>query len=141
MGLLPGCGRSKRATSAPKHDPTVVRYRLPLRENPVDVRAARLCFNDCQPERSPDGYLSCLMECPGADRTPGVSCTDYEVPPYAACFTASKVKREELKPGWVVVGWIAGMAVVVSVASLCAANSAGCGTWGIPGWYGVAAPK
>lgn len=129
---LASCGGSKRSAGGAKLDPDVVRYRLPLRENPIDSAEAFRCYGACQPEATPDSYLSCLRECPGFDTTHGVTCADYEVPPYAACFTARKLKPgEEPGPGWVVVGTILQTVIVVSLASLCASSDS-CNSWTYP---------
>ncbi len=136
-GSLASCGGSKRASNGAKLDPDVVRFRLPLRENPIDPAAAFRCYGSCQPEETPTSYLACLKECPAFDTTHGITCADYEVPPYAACLTARKLRpNEELEPGWVIVGAIAGLAIIVSLASLCSsANGSNCGSWGYPSWY------
>jgi hypothetical protein len=46
-------------------DPNAARYRLLLRENPVDPGQAFRCYGQCQSQTSPQGYLQCLAECPG----------------------------------------------------------------------------
>jgi len=126
---LSGCGGTKRSASGAKLDPDVVRYRLPLRENPVDSPEAFRCYGACQPEETPVGYLDCLRECPGFDTTHGVTCADYEVPPYAACLTARKLRpKEEIPPGWIAIGTLAGVVVVTALASVCAAGT-NCNSW------------
>lgn len=120
---------SKRKSGAPKRDADVVRYRLPLRENPVSSEEAFRCYGACQPEDTPGGYLNCLRECPGFDTTHGITCADYEVPPYAACLTARKLKpEEEIPPGWVAVATIAGTIIALSLASACTSNQ-NCNSW------------
>jgi len=132
---LTGCsGNKKRSASGARSDPDVVRYRLPLRENPIDSGEAFRCYGACQPEETPTGYLQCLRQCPGFDTTHGVTCADYEVPPYAACLTARKLRPdEELAPGWVALGTVAGVIIAVSLASLCS-SSASCSNWGYTGY-------
>lgn len=129
-GSVAACGGSKRSSGAPKRDPDAVRYLLPLRENPVDSSAAFRCYGTCQDADSPTSYLGCLQECPGFEVTPGLTCADYQVPPYAACLTARRRHdKEEVPPGWIALGTIAGIAVMVTAASLCA-SSQNCGSWG-----------
>lgn len=130
-----GCGK-KKPSGTPKRDAAVVRYRLLLRENPVSPQAAFHCYGACQEQETPAGYLGCLEECPGFDTTPGITCAGYEVPPVAACFTARKVDvSDELDPGWVVLAVIAEVAIIVSLASVCASTSSGqCNPAGSPWW-------
>ena len=118
-----GCGKKKPA-GTPKREADVVRYRLLLRENPVDPQAAFHCYGACQAEETPGGYLRCLQECPGFDTTPGITCAGYEVPPVAACFTARKVDaKDEVDPGYVVLAVIAEVAIIVSLAAVCSSAS------------------
>ena len=124
------CGGSKKTSGGAKRDPDVVRYLLPLRENPVDSSAAFRCYGACQPEESPASYLGCLQQCDGFQTTPGITCADYEVPPYAACLTARRLRpKDEVPPGWIAVGMVAGIAVMVTASSLCASTQ-NCNTWG-----------
>lgn len=110
------------------HQAGVVRYRLQLRENPVDPAQAFRCYGRCQSRPSPGEYMQCLSECPGFDTTRGAACEDYEVPPIAACFTARTIPRhDEVEPGYIVIAVIAQMAIIVSLASLCASSSSQCG--------------
>lgn len=133
-GLVACGGSKKRSASGARLDPDVVRYRLPLRENPIDSGEAFRCYGACQPEETPVAYLQCLRQCPGFDTTHGVVCADYEVPPYAACLTARKLRPdEELDPGWVALGTAAGVVIAVSLASLCSSSSS-CSNWGYPGY-------
>lgn len=109
-------------------DPGAARYRLLLRENPVDPGQAFRCYGSCQAQTSPRAYLQCLAECPGFDITQGVRCSSSEVPPVAACFTVRQVpKHSEPEPGWVVLAVIANMALIVTLASVCASSSSQCG--------------
>jgi hypothetical protein len=110
-------------------DPDTVRYRLPLRENPVDSPAAFRCYGACQSQGTPDGYVECLSECPGFEVDHGFRCMDHEVPPVAACLTARKVGvKDDMDPALVVLTVIAGVAVVVGLSSVCAASaSSQCG--------------
>jgi hypothetical protein len=128
---LASCGGTKKSAGGAKLDPNVVRYRLPLRENPVDPQEAFRCYGACQPEETPTGYLSCLRECPGFDTTHGLMCADYEIPPHAACFTARKLDPdEEVPPGWVVVATLLQTAIIVSLVSVCAAgNNSSCNSY------------
>jgi hypothetical protein len=131
--LLAGClacsgstGQSNTADAL--EDPGVSRYRLLLRNNPVDTGAAFRCYGQCQSQQSPVGYLQCLGECPGFDVTPGVRCSDTEVPPIAACFTVRQIpKQSEPSAGWVVLAVIADVALIVTLASVCASSSSQCG--------------
>jgi hypothetical protein len=119
----------QRTASAPQRDPSeAVRYRLRLRENPVDSGAAFRCYGACQAHTAPKAYIDCLSECPGFEITAGEVCAAYEVPPVAACFTARKVPyRQEMDPGLIVVAVIANVALVIGLASLCASSSSQCG--------------
>ncbi len=120
------CGGSKKdAKSMSMLDPDAVRYRLLLRENPVDSGEAFRCYGSCQSAKSPDSYMSCLQDCPGFERSVGMRCAPHEVPPVAACLTARKVVvKDDMDPGLVVLSVIAGVAVVVALSSVCAASSA-----------------
>jgi hypothetical protein len=120
-----GLSGKKRSRTAQVRDGDVVRYRLRLRDNPVDSAGAFRCFGACQPEATPTGYLGCLEACPGFDITPGYRCADDEVPPLAACLTARKVDADdEVDPGMIVLSVVAGVALVVAAASVCAATTA-----------------
>ncbi len=137
-GGVVGCGSAqKRDVSAGSRDPDAVRYRLLLRENPVDSAGAFRCYGGCQSAQSPDAYVDCLSACPGFERHSGFRCEDHEVPPVAACLTARKVPLgKEPDPGLVVLSVIAGTAIVVSLASVCASSpSSQCGY--APGLYPV----
>jgi hypothetical protein len=114
--------------SAAAGDADVTRYRLLLHGNPVDPGRAFRCYGACQPRETPEGYIECLAECPGFERTPGVACTPEEVPPVAACFTARAVPRaSEPDPNLVVVAIIADVALVVGLAAVCASQTEPCG--------------
>ena len=128
--IISACGGSSHsATSADGlSDPGVARYRLPLRYNSVDPGQAFRCYGHCQEQTSPQGYLQCLSECPGFEVTQGVRCADDEVPPLAACFTVRQVAAgTEPSPGWVVLAVIANVALIVTLASVCASSSSQCG--------------
>jgi hypothetical protein len=100
----------------------------------VDTGQAFRCYGQCQSQPSPQGYLKCLAECPGFDVTEGVRCADDEVPPVAACFTVRQApKGSEPTPGWVALGVVANVILMVTLASVCASSSAQCG-------YGYVAP-
>ena len=125
-----GCsaGQSTAASADDLRDPGAARYRLPLRYNPVDPGSAFRCYGQCQSERSPVSYMQCLAECPGFEVTRGVRCADDEVPPIAACFTVRQVPAQsEPSPGWVVLAIIANVALVVTLASVCASSQSQCG--------------
>lgn len=125
--LLAGClacSGSQKSPASALRDPEVVRYRLLLRDNPVDKDGAFRCYGRCQSEPTPDGYLQCLQGCPGFEITSGVKCASYEVPPVAACFTARKVPlKDEMDPSLVVLAVVANVAIVVALASVCASTS------------------
>jgi hypothetical protein len=131
--LLAGCLACSSSTGPSNtadalEDPGVSRYRLLLRNNPVDAGAAFRCYGQCQSQQSPVGYLQCLGECPGFDVTRGVRCSDTEVPPIAACFTIRQIpKQSEPSAGWVVLAVIADVALIVTLASVCASSSSQCG--------------
>jgi hypothetical protein len=115
-------------------DPGAARYRLPLRYNAVDPGQAFRCYGQCQSEKTPTGYLECLSHCPGFEVTQGVRCASTEVPPVAACFTVRQIPAQsEPDPGWVVLAVIANVALIVTLASVCASSSSQCG-------YGYAYP-
>jgi hypothetical protein len=106
----------------------VVRYRLLLRENPVDPGEAFRCHGRCQTETSPIKYLECLATCPGFDITPNEYCSNYEVPPVAACLTVRRVpKTSEPDPGLVVLAVVGSFLLVVGAASLCSSSKSQCG--------------
>ncbi len=108
------------------HD--TLRYRLLLRENPIDPGEAFRCHGSCQTETSPKGYLECLMNCPGFDITPNEYCSKYEVPPVAACLTVRRIpKTQEPDPGLVVLAVVGSFLLVVGAASLCSSSRSQCG--------------
>src|SRR5512133_820017 len=101
----------------------VVRYRLLLRENPVDPGEAFRCHGSCQSESTPTGYWECLGTCPGFDITPNEYCSKYEVPPVAACLTVRRIPTtKEPDPGLVVLAVIGSFMLVVGAATLCSAS-------------------
>ena len=105
-----------------------LRYRLLLRENPVDPGEAFRCYGSCQEQSSPKAYLDCLSACPGFEITPDEYCSATEVPPVAACLTVRKLPRSaEPDPGMIVLGVVAGFLLVVTLNSLCAASTSQCG--------------
>ncbi len=125
-----GCGGASPhvESAADLEDPNAARYRLLLRENPVDSGQAFRCYGQCQAQTTPQGYLQCLAECPGFEITQGMRCAADEVPPIAACFTVRQIPRQsEPSPGWVVLAVIANMALIVTLASVCASSSSQCG--------------
>jgi hypothetical protein len=126
-----GCGGSGKSSNTAylRTDENVVRYKLPLRENPVDKHEASLCYADCQQQRDPGDYLECLSECPGFEVTVGETCGKNDVPPVAACLVVRKMKQttEPDKTGLVVLGVVGSFVLVVTAASLCASSSTQCG--------------
>jgi len=134
--ITSACGGTSRGAGSADglSDPGVARYRLPLRYNSVDPGQAFRCYGHCQPETSPQRYMQCLGECPGFEVTQGVRCADDEVPPLAACFTVRQIAASsEPDPGWVVLAVIANVALIVTLASVCASSASQCG-------YGYSAP-
>lgn len=124
IGALGCSGSQKDAKRYSSLDPDAVRYRLLLRENPVDSGEAFRCYGSCQEARSPTSYMECLQACPGFEVSSGMRCMDHEIPPVAACLTARRVVLSgEPDPGLVVLSVIAGVAVVVGLASVCAASA------------------
>lgn len=122
-----GCGGSGRSSNTAylRTDENVVRYKLPLRENPVDKHEASLCYAECQQETTPGDYLECLSECPGFEVTVGETCSKNDVPPVAACLVVRKMKQttEPDQTGLVVLGVVGTFVLVVTAASLCASSS------------------
>jgi hypothetical protein len=132
-----GAGSAGPKSAFELSDPEAVRYRLRLRENPVDPGQAFRCYGQCQSQSSPQGYLQCLTECPGFEITQGMRCDSHEVPPVAACFTARQVPlQSEPNAGWLVLAVIANVALVVTLASVCASSSSQCG-YGYQGYPGA----
>ena len=128
----PGSSRKRASTAKAGTVGSVVRYRLLLRENPVDPGEAFRCYGQCQDELKPKAYLACLSACPGFEVTPGATCEKYEVPPEAACLTARKLPATtEVPPELVVLAVIGSYVVVVGAASLCALSSNHCGAYGL----------
>jgi hypothetical protein len=125
--LSSGCGGSGRSGNSAylRTDDNVVRYKLPLRDNPVDKHEASLCYGACQRETSPGDYLSCLSECPGFEVAVGETCGKNDLPPVAACVVVRKMKQttEPDKTGMVVLGVVGAFVLVVTAASLCASSS------------------
>jgi hypothetical protein len=126
------CGGSRhRASSAGKYNPDVARYRLLLRDNPVDSGAALHCYTDCQEQVTPETYLSCLSKCPGFEVDKGFACAPYEIPPEAACITARRLpNRQEVDPGYKVVAIVAGVVMMVALGVACTPSSSkNCGAY------------
>ena len=101
----------------------VTRYRLRLRDNPVDPEGAFHCRGECQGAETLDSYLTCLSECPGFEVTLGVACDVDDVLPAAVCITARR--RVERDPNET-----ARRAIEIPLATtavmLCLASSSGC---------------
>lgn len=123
--LLFGCSDSAKH---PQPSRNTVRYRLPLRDNPVSSSDAAHCFVGCQSSTTPVQYVECLSACPGFEKTPGATCGSTDVPPESACLTVRKVPvSRELPPGLVVLTIVGEMALVVGAASLCSISANQCG--------------
>ena len=125
-----GPASSRKRASAAKAGTMggVVRYRLLLRENPVDPGEAFRCYGHCQNEVDPKAYLACLSACPGFEVTHGATCAKYETPPETACLTARQIPASaDVPPGLVVLAVIGTFMVVVGASSLCALSSSQCG--------------
>jgi len=115
-------------TASDLEDPNAARYRLLLRENPVDPGQAFRCYGQCQSQSTPVGYLQCIAACPGFEITQGTRCSRQDVPPVSACFTVRQIaKQSEPEPGWVVLAVLANVALIVTLASVCASSSSQCG--------------
>lgn len=130
-----GSPSSRKSASAKKAGApgSVVRYRLLLRENPVDSGEAFRCYGRCQGEADPKGYLKCLSGCPGFEVKQGVACEKYETPPEAACLTARKLPAtSEVPPGYVVLAIIGSFMFIVGASSLCALSGSQCTMGGVP---------
>lgn len=133
--LALGCAGSQSHHESVRdpYDPGAVRYRLLLRENPVDPGEAFRCYGDCQSEPSPQGYLDCVMRCPGADTTAGVHCAQTDVPPVAECFTVRKVKVEKGAPvAYLVLEVLGDYLLIVALDALCAYSTSRCQDYGRP---------
>ncbi|HTM44567.1 MAG TPA: hypothetical protein VL137_06405 [Polyangiaceae bacterium] len=123
-------GKNSGSAHAPlQQDEDVVRYRLLLRDNPVNPGDAFRCYGKCQEQSTPADYLSCLQECPGFEVTAGEVCAKTEVPPVAACLVVRKVQQTNkgADTGLVVLGVVGTFALVVTAASLCASSHSQCG--------------
>ena len=136
LTLSLSCGGARKgASKPPKYDPNVARYRLLLRENPIDSGEAFRCFGACQELTQPDAYLECLSKCPAFEVTKGVACAPYEVPPETACITARRLPaKQEIDAAYKVVAVIAGVALIVALGVPCT-SSITCGA------YYYAAPR
>lgn len=111
-----------------RRDPDTTRYRLRLRENPVDPGEAFRCYAACQPQPTPRAYLDCLMGCPGFEISPEEYCAPSEVPPVAACFTVRKVSaKTEPSAGLIVLAVVGTYLLVIGADALCAASQSRCG--------------
>jgi hypothetical protein len=131
--LIAGLVSCNAPPKAPQRDYSVVRYRLPLRENPVSPRDASHCYADCQSINSPQQYVKCLSECPGFEMTPGEACSKSEVPPVAACLTVRRIPAtKEPPPGLVILAVVGAWALAISSVSLCNSSSSQCGMFPPP---------
>jgi hypothetical protein len=128
----PVSSRKGASTAKARTSRSVVRYRLLLRENPVDSGEAFRCYGQCQDQLDPKAYLKCLSACPGFEETRGVACEKYEIPPEAACLTAREMPASaEVPPGLIVLAVVGAVMLVVGASSLCASSSSQCG-FGVP---------
>ena len=124
----PASSRKGASTAKARTSRSVVRYRLLLRENPVDSGEAFRCYGQCQDQLNPRAYLKCLSACPGFEETRGVTCEKYEIPPEAACLTAREIPASaEVPPGLIVLAVVGAVMLVVGASSLCASSSSQCG--------------
>ena len=111
-------------------DPAVnaTRYRLLLRNNPVDPGDAFRCYGACQPQTTPRGYLDCLSACPGFEVTQHEYCAKDDVPPVAACLTVRRMPaKAEIPTGLLVLAVIGSFMLVIGAQSLCASSKSQCG--------------
>jgi hypothetical protein len=134
--LSTGCraGQGAAHASARSHE-GATRYRLLLRDNPVNAGDAFRCYGSCQESRTPSDYVDCLSKCPGFEVTPDEYCSHTEVPPVAACLTVRKLpKREKVDPGLVVLAVVGSFLLVVSAGALCSSSRSQCGTYPPPGY-------
>ena len=122
-------GRQAHDRAAGKvFDPNAVRYRLRLRDNPVDAGEAFRCYGGCQVLESPKDYVQCLSKCPGFEQTAGARCDATEIPPAAACVTVRRLPADAPIPrGMIVIAVVADVALVVALTSLCASSPTACG--------------
>jgi hypothetical protein len=105
-----------------------MRYRLLLRENPVDPGEAFRCYGSCQPQTTPRGYLECLSACPGFEITDHEYCSKDDVPPFAACVSVRKIPvKEEVPAGLMVLAVVGGFVLAVAAQSLCTSSQNQCG--------------
>lgn len=130
---LGGCRtrpRPRWQEALPLPDPHAngTRYRLPLRDNPVDSGEAFRCYGACQAQATPRDYVACLSSCPGFERTPNEYCRKEEVPPIAACFTVHKVSaKPPPDQSLIVIDIVGAFLLVIGAQSLCTASESQCG--------------
>jgi hypothetical protein len=87
----------------------------------------------CQNIDTPKGYIDCLSECPGFEKTPGEYCRSDELPPETACITVKRIPaKSEPPPGYVVLAIVGEIALIVAAVSLCSAQTAHCGMYQYP---------
>jgi len=129
LWLVPlSCRGQQSASFVHRPDPNTIRYRLLLRENPIDPGEAFRCYGACQPQTTPRGYIDCLAACPGFEITPHEYCAAREVPPVAACFTVRKIPaRTEPPVGLIVLEVVGSFLLVIGAQSLCASSKSQCG--------------
>jgi len=129
LWLLPlSCRGPQTASAVHRPDPNTIRYRLLLRENPVDPGEAFRCYGACQPQPTPRGYIDCLAACPGFEITPHEYCSPREVPPVAACFTVRKIPAHtEPSTAVIVLEVLGSFLLVIGAESLCASSKSQCG--------------
>jgi hypothetical protein len=127
------CRGHQSATYGHRPDPNTIRYRLLLRDNPLDAGEAFRCYGACQPQPTPRGYVQCLAACPGFEITPHEYCAPSEVPPVAACFTVRKIPAKNEPPTALIVLEVVGsFLLVIGAQSLCASSKSQCGYGYLP---------
>jgi len=120
--------RWQEALRPPDPHANETRYRLRLRENPVDPGEAFRCYGACQEQPTPRGYVDCLSNCPGFERTPSEYCTKEDIPPVAACFTVRKVPaKPPPDESMIVIGILGAFLLVIGAQSLCTSSESHCG--------------
>jgi hypothetical protein len=137
--LPPGAAASMPQTSASPAAPaptvaaagSVVRYRLRLRDNPVDPVGARRCYAECRMAPTEQSLLECLSKCPGLEVEPGAVCGPGDGPPHAVCVTrGSGPGVAEPDPGLLLVAIIADVVIYVGLAAACARSDLSCEPFG-----------
>jgi len=111
------CARGASPDAATPSNAVTTRYRLALRDNPVDPAGAVACFDACQVEQSEQDYIACLRHCPGFEVTPGAACGGEEVLHHTVCFTLRAEPEPPSETGETIAALIGvGAATVVAIA-------------------------